>query len=94
MSEPTRDDLRVRRAVDPRGDGVWIDGYDRISAAEFAAIARADGWVKLDGIDAEELREIMADPARLVRAPTLTDWAVLADLGRAVLDALDQEALG
>jgi NADH pyrophosphatase NudC (nudix superfamily) len=42
MTEPTRDDLRVAVFKKPG----W--GHRSIDDAEFAAIARKDGWVKPD----------------------------------------------
>ena len=47
--------------------------------------------VALDGIDVEELREVMANGTLTQRAPSLHEWAVVMDVAHAYLAAIDQE---
>jgi len=76
MTEPTRDDLRV----------IAPGGYTNVlEDAEFAAIARKDGWVKID-VDVEAMRELAARP--YVRNNTSIGIMKLVD---SLLDALDPE---
>jgi hypothetical protein len=56
MSEPTRDDLMVVRGTGgPFGVHHHLPGYTKLTDAEFDAIARKEGYVRLD-VDVETLR--------------------------------------
>jgi hypothetical protein len=82
MTEPTRDDLLWAR---PR-DGLVVP----VSDAEFDAIARQDGWVKLD-VDVEALKRGRVAYQRDDHLTAAMNWARPV---KAVLDALNPEGSG
>lgn len=90
MSEPiNRDDLWVRDAVKQNGEWVIVD--HPCAPVEFDAIARKDGWVKLDVQEeaVEVAREyLFGDPRRLTDTDRL--WAII-EVAQTALDALDAE---
>lgn len=89
MSEPTFDDLRVDIGSGQR----QLSDFVKLTPAEFDRIATERGYVRLDGIDAEALREA-AEQHRMTTAvlsggpPYAAKETVMKAID-AVLDVLD-----